>query len=175
MRCATRDDTVVTSCYVAQSTVSQRSDHPTVQRRGGVSTREATRYERDRPRTTARRARCAHSPALEAATAPRRQAGGLAAPGGLSLAWVCVVWRGENDPLSGADSICPGTSRGQIQSAPELLGEFSQKADRRPLSLTLSMYRLIYKMLVSYILNLERMFSLRLMARRPWPARVGVL
>ena len=83
--------------------MSQRSDHPTVQIGGGVSTNGAIQHERVRPPTAARRARRAHSPALEAATAPRRQAGGLAAPGGLSLAWVCVVWRGENDPLWGAD------------------------------------------------------------------------
>ena len=70
-----------------------------------VSTKEAIRYERARPPTAARRARRTHSPALEAATAPRRQAGGLAAPGGLSLAWVCVAWRGENDPPHGEMAI----------------------------------------------------------------------
>ena len=101
--CATCYDTVVASRCAAYPTVSQRSDHPTVQRGGGVSTKEAIQHERDHPRTPARRARRAHGPALGAATAPRQQAGGLAAPGGLSLAWVCVEWRGENDPLWGAD------------------------------------------------------------------------
>ena len=81
------------------------TDHPTVQRGGGVSAKGAIRYERDRPPTAARRARRTHSPGLEAATAPRRQAGGLAAPGGLSLAWVAFVWRGENDPPHGEIAI----------------------------------------------------------------------
>ena len=125
--CATRYDTVVASRCAAYPTVPQRSDHPTVQRGGGVSTKEAIQHERDHPRTPARRARRAHGPALEAATAPRRQAGGGWRPQAVSVSRGCVLCDVESmtpsrgaDPTSrgrynlrtsaGADSICPWRS-----------------------------------------------------------------